>query len=84
MDKYNGCNKVQSEVSTPQKPKKKRMGWRGFLIRLAISVVVVAFFLCVRFIPLPAFESVRNVLHAIFCFDFFGRTSFGSGMFFGS
>ena len=69
---------MESAVTTPEKPKAKReKRFRGFLIRLAIASVIVAFFLCVKYIPSEALDPVRAVLHRIFCFDFFGRTSFG-------
>lgn len=77
MDKYEGCNKVESAVSAAQKPKKKRMGWRAFCIKLGIAAFIVAVFLCVRYLPFSWLAPVRQVLHDIFCFDFFGRTSFG-------
>ena len=77
MDKYEGCNKGESAVTATQKPKRKRMGLRGFLIKLGISAFIVVLFLCVRYLPMSWLEPVRRVLHDIFCFDFFGRTSFG-------
>ena len=52
MDKYEGCNKVESAVTATQKPKRKRMGLRGFLIKLGISEFIVVLFLCVRYLPM--------------------------------
>lgn len=78
MDKYDGCNKVESVVSVTPKQRVKSGRKSFFLIKTAICAVVIGLICLFAFAPVPAFAPVKDVLRSVFCYDFFGRTEFGS------
>ena len=73
MDKYSGCNRVESVSYTPQKQKtqKVKRNYRSFLARFAVACVLVAGVLAVVYIP--ALAPVRETLKNVICYDMFGR-----------
>ncbi|MCM1368528.1 MAG: hypothetical protein NC184_06955 [Roseburia sp.] len=80
MDKYSGCNIVESVVTTPPKPPAKakpRRAFFGFAVRLAVAGVVIAALCAVKFVHVAPFSTVGEILRDIFCYDVFGRTGFG-------
>lgn len=85
MDKYSGCNIVESVVSNIEHPRKekKRNSHKAFFIRLILAIAAVGVILFLHYVPIAAFEGVKAVLHDVFCYDLFGRTSFGTSVFFG-
>lgn len=84
MDKYSGCNIVDTVVSesTGAVKVKKRVG-RGLVIKLVTAAVVIGFFALIRFAPGEVFSTMREALRCVFCYDFFGRTEFGGMPLFG-
>lgn len=75
MDKYSGCNIVESTVKSvdkpsPQKPKRKSKLW---LVRWGISAALVGAIVFLHFAPF-AVDSVRDAARKIFGYDMFGRT----------
>lgn len=88
-DKYTGCNIVESVVTcTPPKPidsEKKRTESKPkshFFARLIISAIIISFILVLHYIPsLPFAGGVTDVLRKVFCYDVFGRASFGVALF---
>lgn len=78
MDKYDGCNKVESVVSVSEKKGVRRGRKSYFLIKTAICLLLVGLICLFSFAPVPAFAPVKDVLRSVFCYDFFGRTDFGS------
>lgn len=85
MDKYSGCNIVESVVTPVQKPraeraKKQRTHWFS---RLALALCAVGMILVLHYVPIPALAGVKSVLHDVFCYDIFGRTEFGTSVFWG-
>lgn len=85
MDKYSGCNIVESVVTPAQKPKaeyrRKKSG--HFFARIVVAVCAVGVILALHYAPIPALSGVRSVLHDVFCYDIFGRTEFGTSVFWG-
>lgn len=84
--KYNGCNIVESVVtekpSQPVAARPKRGG--RLLLRIVISAVIVAFILVLHYFPnLPIAGEAVGFLRRVFCYDVFGRGSFGASAFFG-
>lgn len=85
MDKYSGCNIVESVVSNIERPRKekKHNSRNTFFIRLCLAIVAVGVILFIHYVPIAALEGVKAVLHDVFCYDLFGRTSFGTSVFLG-
>ncbi len=79
MDKYSGCNIVDSVVTAPPKPVKtvKRRGLASFLARAAVAAVAVGFMCLLRYGGIAAMQPVRDVAHDVLCYDVFGRDGFG-------
>lgn len=77
MGKYDGCNVVDSVVSTPPKSENKVKDRKrnGVAVRWLIAIIAVGFFCVVKYAPIEALESVRSALNTVFCYDFFGRSS---------
>ncbi len=80
MDKYSGCNIVESRVTVSEKPKNRitRRSRRGLIVRTAAAVAAVGIICAVVFVPLPFFEPIRQALKTVFCYDVFGRSALGS------
>lgn len=81
MDKYSGCNVVDSVVTTPPKPStrvKPRRFFMGFAARLAVAGAAIAAICAVKFINIASFSTVGDILRDVFCYDVFGRSGFGS------
>lgn len=84
-EKYTGCNIVESVVSTvpsprptgrTQEPKEKGT---HFILRLVISALMIGVILVLHFYPsLPFASGVTDVLRKVFCYDVFGRGTFGT------
>ena len=85
MDKYYGCNIVESVVTPAQKPKQtqRKDKPRRLFARIAVAVCAIGIILALHYAPIPALASVKNVLHDVFCYDIFGRTEFGTSVFWG-
>ena len=83
MDKYSGCNKVESKVTEVEreKPKRKKPR-RTFFLRLCIAAAAVGVILALHYLPIAALSSARSALREVFCYDMFGRTQFGTSVFF--
>ncbi len=80
MDKYDGCNVVETSVTAPEKPKtKKPRAVRRLIVKLAVAAALIGFICAVHFIP--ALDGVRSALRAVFLYDVFGRGGFGVGIF---
>lgn len=80
MDKYSGCNIVESVITTPPKPSSKvkpRRALFGFAVRLAVATAAVAVLCAVKYVHIAPFSTVGEILRDIFCYDVFGRTGFG-------
>lgn len=88
-EKYEGCNIVESVVTaahiTEHKDDTKRGDgkWKSyFLMRLIISAVIIGVILVLHYFPsLPLASGVSGVLKKVFCYDVFGRGSFGVSLF---
>ena len=78
MDKYSGCNKVESVSYAPQKQKAQKVKRsRGTLLaRLAVALALVGVICAVAY--LPALSAVRETLKTVICYDMFGHTDIGS------
>lgn len=78
MDKYSGCNIVDSVVTAPPKPVKKvkKRGLASFLLRVAIAAAAVGS-MCVLRYGGTTVQPVRDVMRDVFCYDVFGRDGFG-------
>lgn len=75
MDKYHGCNIVESTVKkvTPPPPVKRDKPLKGLLVRLALAAGIILVICAVRYAPVEWLKPVREALHAVFCYDAFGR-----------
>lgn len=91
MDKYAGCNVVESVVKSGKsveiKTKKRR--YVGIVVRFAVAAVIIGIICLAAYAPLPFLSEVRDVLKSVFCYDVFGRDEFGiasalSGLFGGA
>ncbi len=81
-NKYTGCNIVESVVRRAQKPEVKKTPQHSviklFILRLVIAAVMIGFIAALHFFPnLAGFSSVKSALKNVFCYDVFGRISFG-------
>ncbi|MBD5132237.1 MAG: hypothetical protein HDT28_06615 [Clostridiales bacterium] len=87
MDKYSGCNVVESKVTTKptveRKKTKKDRPLIGFLIRLLVAGAIVGGIVALHYVDLPFLGAVRTALEKVFCYDVFGRSGFGSSAYFG-
>ncbi|MDE7164113.1 MAG: hypothetical protein K2O04_01650 [Clostridiales bacterium] len=89
-EKYTGCNIVESVVSsapsshtTSEGAARGRKG-RGtyFFVRLIISALIIGVILVLHYYPsLPFASGVTDVLRNVFCYDVFGRGTFGTVLF---
>ena len=89
-EKYSGCNIVESVVTSVPSPRPseerttQRLKGKGthFLIRLIVSALVIGVILVLHFYPtLPFASGVTDVLRKVFCYDVFGRGTFGTVLF---
>lgn len=88
-DKYTGCNIVESVVTcTPPKrvDSDKKVAENKpkshIFARLIISAIIISFILVLHYVPsLPFASGVTDVLRKVFCYDVFGRASFGTALF---
>ena len=88
-NKYEGCNIVESVVTsartTERRDEKKRKDGKVksyFLIRLIISAIIIGVILVLHYFPsLPLASGMSDVLKKVFCYDVFGRGSFGVTLF---
>lgn len=79
MDKYTGCNVVESVVTRQYSTKKvKKRSFRGALIRLAVAAAIVGVMCFFAYAPIPALSAAREGVKCVFCYDVFGRTDFGT------
>lgn len=77
MDKYSGCNVVESVVSpAPKAEVKKPKSTLG--IKIIISFAAVGLIALIAFAPIPGMEVVRSAVKTIMCYDLFGRSDIGS------
>ena len=81
MDKYMGCNKVDSVSYTPQTPKEKtvkksKRNLRSFLARLCVACLLVAGICATAY--LPALSPCRETLKSVVCYDMFGHDDVGT------
>lgn len=85
MDKYSGCNIVESVVTPAQKPRaeRKKKPHSHLFLRFALAVCAVGIILALHYAPIPALAGVKSVLHDVFCYDVFGRSEFGTSVFWG-
>ena len=79
MDKYSGCNVVESVVKSEKKGavKVKKKHGSALLIRLAVAAALVGVICFVAYAPLSFLSVVRDALKSVFCYDVFGRDGFG-------
>ncbi|MCH5163349.1 MAG: hypothetical protein J1G38_07715 [Clostridiales bacterium] len=79
MDKYSGCNIVESVVTrmTPVKVKKKR-SFLGAIVRLTAAAAIVGVICFIAYAPFPWLKSAREGAKRVFCYDVFGREDFGT------
>lgn len=77
MDKYSGCNVVESVVTPAPKAKVKRRG-SALAIKIVISCVVVGLLAFVAFAPIQGLQVVKDALKTVLCYDLFGRSDIGS------
>ncbi len=84
MDKYSGCNKVESTVTAVERQKNERVkrSHGPFFARLGVAAIAVGFILAVHFLPFGIMKEVKGVMRDVFCYDVFGRNDFGSSVFF--
>lgn len=82
-EKYLGCNVVESVVTKSPAPAKKDKRRYGLIIRLAVAAIMVGVICLFVYAPMPFFVQAREALKAVFCYDVFGRTGFGSTLFSG-
>ncbi|MDE6029447.1 MAG: hypothetical protein K2F90_03910 [Clostridiales bacterium] len=88
-DKYEGCNIVESVVTSAHVTERKDDGKRAavkrkthFLVRLIISAIVIGVILVLHYFPsLPLVSGISGVLRQVFCYDVFGRGAFGVTLF---
>ena len=78
MDKYNGCNKVESVIYTPKKPevKKAKRSHHFLFARLCIAFVLVAGI--VAAVYMPALSPYRAAVKRVVCYDMFGHDDVGA------
>lgn len=85
MDKYYGCNIVESVVtdlpSSGQKKPAPEKKIRYILLRWAAALCAVGFILTLSFADTPALDVVREAFKSVFCYDIFSR-AVGSSAFF--
>lgn len=84
MDKYSGCNVVDSVVTAVEKQKrdKPKRRWVGAIARTAVAAAAVGLLLAVHYAPLPYKDDIKSALRGVFFYDAFGRTEFGTSAFF--
>ena len=87
-EKYKGCNIVESVVTTPtikqKAPSKPRdvKEKSHLFVRLVISALIIGAILVIHYFPTLAFSgAVTEGLRKVFCYDVFGRTTFGTTIF---
>ncbi len=79
MDKYSGCNIVESVVKNENAVGKKvRKKHIGLIVRLIVAAAFIGLICFAAYAPLPFLSEVRAVLKSVFCYDVFGRESFGA------
>ncbi|MCH5161247.1 MAG: hypothetical protein J1G04_04370 [Clostridiales bacterium] len=78
MDKYSGCNKVESVTYTPKKPetKKGKRSHGSFLVRLSVCCVLVAGIVAAAYIP--SLSPYKKTLKSVICYDMFGHNDIGA------
>ncbi|MDE6293056.1 MAG: hypothetical protein K2L88_00340 [Clostridiales bacterium] len=87
-EKYTGCNIVESVVTTVPSPRPTGEGTPSepkdkgthFWVRLIISALIVGVILVLHYYPTLG-GGVTDVLHKVFCYDVFGRSTFGTVLF---
>ena len=79
MDKYDGCNVVESVVTRRYNNKKvKKRSFKGVLIRFAVAAAIVGVFCFFAYAPIPGLSAAREGAKRVFCYDVFGRSGFGA------
>lgn len=79
MDKYDGCNIVESVVTVRRNDKKvKKRSFKGAIIRLAVAAAIVGVMCFFAYVPIPALSVARESVKRVFCYDVFGRDGFGT------
>ena len=82
MDKYSGCNVVDSAVYAQKKaPPKKSAAITGFLIRLIAAASQIGMECASKYMPdgvAPSVPKVRELASQVFRYDGFGRADIGS------
>ena len=82
MDKYSGCNVVDSAVYAQKKaPPKKSAAITCFLIRLIVAAALIGMVCAIKYMPdgvAPFVPKVREIASQVFCYDVFGRGDIGA------
>lgn len=82
MDKYSGCNVVDSAVYAQKSaPPRRSAGYVWVLARLIVAAVLIGAVCAVRYIPesvLSFAPRLREVFAQVLCYDVFGRTDIGA------
>ena len=79
MDKYEGCNIVESVVTRRYNNKKvKQRSLKSAIIRFAVAAAIVGVMCFFAYAPIPALGAVREEIKRVFCYDVFGRSGFGA------
>ena len=78
MDKYSGCNIVESVVTRQTQAKVKKHRLRGAFIRLFVAAAIVGVMCFFAYAPIPGLKTARDGMKRVFCYDVFGRTEFGT------
>lgn len=82
MDKYCGCNVVESVVKQERKINKpKSMRLRSFTLRLIVAVVILGVVCVGRYCSGAFANTVNEVVHIVYAYDFWGREVFGGSDF---
>ncbi|MDE7463645.1 MAG: hypothetical protein K2M48_01330 [Clostridiales bacterium] len=78
MDKYSGCNIVDSVVTRREQVKIKKHRFRGWLIRMGVAAAIIGVMCFFVYAPIPGLKTARDGMKRVFCYDVFGRTEFGT------
>ncbi len=84
MDKYTGCNIVESAVTEIPRKKCARSvkPRKTFWARLLCAAAAVGAIVALHYLPIAVLDPVKSALHDVFCYDVFGRSDFGTSSFF--
>lgn len=81
MEKYFGCNIVDSVVTVPENKPVKKRGKKSAIARWIISFLCVGAIFGAAYLPFAEIEPVKQTMRSVFFYDVFGREDIGQSVF---